>query len=217
MSEILIVGKTIKGNKKCVGGLDLSTGRGVRLLNAKGEDQPSNTPFEVGGIWKLQWQELSRAEVSAPHTEDIRVVESQFKEQLTSSEQIVEIERCYDIPVVHPHELFDERLTFTSSKRAYISPSGSIPTYSTGFWRFDRGLYKCVNQYRKIRYAYCDDDSSCDLDDDDMELDVSFVGCADPIHWIPAGVILRFSLSGWYRVPRTNTAGFWLQLSGWFL
>ena len=58
---------------------------------------------------------------------------------------------------------------------------------------------------------YCESDVNCDFDDDDLELDVKFVGCEPVVDVIPAGTLLRFSLARWQDKPC------YLMLSGWFL
>ncbi len=211
MPKVLIVGKTKMGSGVCLGGIVLTNCRSVRLLPQTGYSHPKNTPFKVGDIWDLELKEISQWELTAPHTEDVRVIRKSHDRTLSMHKLKDRILRIADAPLVQPSEVFCGFLQFNQHKRGRIVPKHGVPVFSTGFWRFERALHKRQDDYGNTRYIYCNSDKCRGFDDADLTLDVKYVGCADPIDVIPPGAILRFSLSHFYK------DGFWLQLSGWFL
>lgn len=215
MTKVLIVGKTKMGNGVCLGGIVLANCRSVRLLPQTGHSHPENTSLNVGEIWDLELQEIPKSELTAPHTEDVRVIRESQVKTLSMRKLKNRILRITDAPLVYPKQLFDNCLRFTTLRKALVYRYGSSPKYSTGFWRFDKALHKRYDDNGKVRYLYCKDDISCDYSDEDLVLDVPYVGCDAPLESIPHGTLLRFSLSREYRAGKYN--GFWLQLSGWFL
>lgn len=210
MPKVLIVGKTKMREGLCFGGIMLVDDRSIRLLPESGHSYGKNAPFNLGEIWNLELKELSKHEVAAPHTEDVRVISKEYVKGLSRRKLRDRILRISSAPLVYPHQLFDSKLRYSQNKRAFIRPGEKGLNYSTGFWRFRHALHLC-RENGKLRYAYCDNDYSCDLDDDDLELDVPYVGCEPAIDKIPAETLLRFSLARWENKPC------YLMLSGWFL
>ena len=215
MTHVLILGRTEMKHGHCVGGMVLEDGRNVRLQKPNGYSQPNNTPLGVGEIWNLQLSKLPSGKIVPPHTEDVGVRGvycKQFVRRLNSSELEEIITRRYSPATVHPKQLINGKIKLNKFKRARIWSGDKVPSYSVGFWRLDKALHRCENNYGQIRYAYCSVDVSCDLDDDDLGLDVPYKGVLHtPINCIPAGTILRFSLG------RIFKGSYWLQLSGWFM
>ena len=75
--NVLIVAKTrMKNPYLCVGGLDLETNQGLRLLQSNGSNQLANTRFNVGEIWDIDY--VPKKEVEPPHIEDVIVQRSKF-------------------------------------------------------------------------------------------------------------------------------------------
>lgn len=74
MERVLIVAKTRMANGACVSGLVLETNKGIRLLSPNGSNQPTDTGFDIGQIWDLDFQYTPG---KPPHIEDVRV----YKEQ----------------------------------------------------------------------------------------------------------------------------------------
>ncbi len=107
-------------------------------------------------------------------------------------------------PTVHPKDLFYGRLQFKQSEKKRITPAGGIPLVSTGFWRLNGDLLLQEIE-GKARYVCFDHSRRKAI------LDLPFVGEQALVDVIPAGTLLRLSLSRWFN------EGFWLQLSGWFM
>ena len=205
MSEVLIVAKTRMTERLCVGALDLDDGHGLRLLTDRGHNQPLSTKFEVGDVWELRYRALPPEKLDAPHTEDARVVRRQFGYKLPMPDVIDTILQYVDVQSVPTHDLFDGMLRFTQANRARVLRSGAIPQYSTGFWRLNEDLLlREVLRHGETRYYYRGSMSA---------LEAPYVGVAQPRDILPAGSLLRFSLTRWFE----PNPGFWLQLSGWFI
>ncbi len=208
MVQVLIVAKTKMGNGVCLGGLVLNTRRSVRLLPFLPDrySHPIDTPFNLGDIWDLRLAEVSKK--YAPHTEDI-IIREQYKHIRTMPMPELKdfLTKQADPLFVHPKALFDRLIGFTGKRRGFVSPAGGLPPYSTGFWRFEKALYK-YQVDGETRYIY--------LDDADWEiLDVAYVGFQEPLKTIPPGTLLRFSLTRGFRKDQQKRC--YLQLSGWFL
>ena len=208
MTRVVIVGKTKMQSQRCIGALGENDGRSFRLLTSTGNNFPVNTEFNLGQVWDLDLQEVS--DHTPPHTEDICILSQRLVQTLSMPRLNDFILSRVDAPVVSPQELFEGKLNFRQNKKAFIRRRNKGLNYSTGFWRFRKTIHLC-HDYGKLRYAYCNIDTSCDLNDDDLILDVPYVGCESPISKIPAGTLLRFSLARWENNP------YYLMLSGWFL
>ncbi len=216
MPKVLIVGKTRMGSGICLGGIVLVNDRSVRLLPKTGYTHAKSTPFELGDIWNLNLQELPENATVTPHTEDVRVFHKAHIKTLSRRKLRDRILRIADdVPLVYPKQLFDNCIRFTTQRKALVYLHGSKPKYSTGFWRLHKALHKRVDNDGKVRYLYCGNGIGCDSGDQDLILDVPYVGCDAPIGIVPRETLLRFSLSREYRAGKY--IGFWLQLSGWFL
>lgn len=50
MTKVLIVGKTHMKDAVCIGGINLETKRGIRLLSQGDLNQPLDTQFNIGQI-----------------------------------------------------------------------------------------------------------------------------------------------------------------------
>lgn len=213
MTRVVIVGKTIMKSQRCIGALGSDDSKSYRLLSSTGRNFPANTEFSLGQVWDVDLR--AESNLICPHTENHRVIRQQHVRTLSMQELTEFVQDRICAPTVTPKQLFDGCMRFTSQSKALIYRYGTRPKYSTGFWRFDKTLYRRNNENEKVRYLYCVDDVSCDFGDEDLHLDVPYVGCDDPPEFIPSGTLLRFSLSGEYRAGKY--IGFWLQLSGWFL
>ncbi len=214
MTKVLIVGKTHMGKKLCLGGISVNDCRSLRILPISGDGHEKSAPFDVGDVNEFDLEDIPHEQITAPHTENVRLKRwTRRHGKATISEQKEFILRRMGAPFVEPEQLFDGCLETSHNQRAFIPLDGTIPRFSTGFWRFRRDLHCNRDPYkkRKFRYLCCTDDSSCEFDDEDLLLDIPYVGVGRPEFVIPAGTILRFSLSREFR------GGFWLQLSGWFL
>ena len=140
----------------------------------------------------------------APHVEDIRVIGAKMLRTISLDQVKAFVLENIGAPIVHPKDLFYGRLQSKRSETKRITPDGGIPLKSTGFWRLDRDLI--LRQVdNKARFICIDHSRRRTI------IDLPFVGEQTLEEVIPAGTLLRLSLSRWFN------EGFWLQLSGWFL
>lgn len=207
MTKVLIVGKTKKWKEVCVGGLVLDSLRSVRLLTESGDDQPEDTPFELGSVWEISFEESSCHQRANPHVEDVRIVGKQPVAGWLREKFVDFLVKRIDAPTVDPRYLFDGLVQFTENRKWYVAPDRGLPSYSTGFWRLRKALRLFwVYQYpeSKPRYLYLDENAA------NPTFDVPYVGFEEPLEVIPRGTLVRFSLTRKYK------GRFWLQLSGWF-
>ena len=206
MARVLILGKTKMGDGICLGGFDVDRKRSLRLTPPDRFSHPLDTPHELGDLWEMDLKALPPSMLNAPHKEDIEALNRRCVQKATPDKVKAFIVSNMDAPQVQPKDLFDGRLQINRNGKACITPERGIPLYSTGHWRFDKALSRQVDggRFGKRRTRYVLGDGS---------LDVPFVGFQEAPQVIPAGAVLRFSLTRWFN----DNPGFWLQLSGWWL
>lgn len=205
--EVLIVSKTHMANAACVGGLVLENNRYIRLLNPGDQNQPADTPFNVGDVFDLSF--TNRLTIQPPHIEDVIVTRQRFVRTIDDMASFIRERDLVDWNG-HINNLFDGLLDWTQNGSGYIPAAGEMPQQSVGFWIADRNL-ECAPFNGKVRYRYPNGHNF---------RSVTYVGYQDRLETIPAGTILRVSLSRIFprgdsdiNVPR----GYYLQLSGWYL
>jgi hypothetical protein len=195
--EILITSKTHKGKAACVGGMILATNRLVRLLNPGNWDQYSDTPFEVGDIWEIQF--VNREDLIPPHIEDIIISSKRFVRKLGNITN--HINNCgIEVFSGALTNAFDGKLKWTRNGSGYIDNPSDLPANSVCFWVADKTLKAEENHY-----VYSPNKK------------LPYVGYQNAIDEIPAGTILRLSLARWWK-PEDSDIGkrCYLQLSGWY-
>ncbi len=210
--RVLIVAKTRMGGGACIGAIT-ETGKSVRLIpfNADPHDG-ANREYKVGDIWEISAEPVPASELIPPHNENIVVHKKRRLRTTKDTKDLVSaIELLMPPKTGHPCELYDGLLKTTSSGSLYLPPRGDVPSYSTTFWRPNKPLVLESEQQRNPRYRYRTESGGCTL---------TFVGYQRPVpEIIPAGTLLRVSLTQWGR-PR-NTPNLEercsVQLSGWFL
>ncbi len=203
--NVIIVAKTLMSNAVCVGGLATS-GKFVRLLDGIGYNQPINTDFEIRQVWNLVCQEKPKP--TAPHIEDILIFSKKLKGTLNEEITMLQIAERYNAPIWRgsPDGLFDNCLSWTEGGSGYVSIEGEIPGQSVGFWIPDRDLTKRV-VYERVRYNYPNIKGWRSL---------AYVGFEQAVEVIPAGTLVRFSLSRWWDRDGETEDRCSLQLSGWY-
>ena len=205
--EVLIVSKTHMAVNACVGGLVLSNNRYVRLLNAGNQNQPAETDFKIGDVWDIQFS--NRINPLPPHIEDVVISSKRYLRRIDDMPTLISQRQLIDWSG-HIDNLFDGRLRWTNSGSGYIPHDGQMPSKSVGFWRSNDPLSRVVFD-SKTRFRYPNGSTYRNL---------SYVGFQDTIQFIPAGTIMRVSLSRLF--PKENSdiqapRGYYLQLSGWYL
>jgi hypothetical protein len=205
--EVLIVSKTHMSSAACVGGLVLSNNRYVRLLNPGNYNQPKDTDFEVGDIYELTFAD--RTDIHPPHIEDVIISSKKFVRRVDNMPNFLTQRNIIDWKG-HINNLFGGLLSWTNSGTGYIPLGGRMPTQSVGFWIADKDLFRVSFENNRVRYRYPNGTNY---------RNISYVGYQDTLSTIPAGTILRVSLSRIFPPENseiTAPRGYYLQLSGWY-
>lgn len=215
MSQILIVSKTIANGGFCVGGIELSSNRSVRLKTSTGGFQPFNgCPFEIGDVHEVNFS--FPATITPPHTETIHVNTTIKLGSWTLSQIANHVYTNQTVWRGGPESLFCGMLRYyagSNSNSGYISVT-AYPMFSLGYWvstvdlnlrtSFNKTYYDLIGVNAGIR-------------------SFKYVGTQQSIQVIPAGTLIRVSLAqwwdGWWSVNSNEPKEFrcYLQLSGWYL
>jgi hypothetical protein len=185
----------------CVGAHNLDDFRSLRLFRHDGSYLDEAANLDVGDVWELDYVE--RPGAVAPHLEDV-LVQSHGARRVGREDDLAALVRDRDIVWHSFDELFEGRLSFTAGGSAYVPEAGPLPGRSTGYWQpaEELTLYR-VNE--KPRYRWTGGGAL---------RSIRYVGLAEPELTIPAGSIVRLSLSHPFAPP-DGPQGYWLQLSGW--
>lgn len=197
MTKVLIVSRTRMGERHCIGGLDREDGHAIRLCPAQGDHgHPADAPYRVGDVWDLEL--VAPPSVELPHAEDMVVRAGRFvARQYGMARYIRKVATTWSGGI---DAVFDGALRFTVSGRGYLPfPTGSRS--SVGFWQPSGDLRLDGDTYS--------------LASDDQPRAIRYVGVDAPSALIPAGSLVRVSLSRVFA-PTQGPRGFWLQLSGWY-
>jgi ATP-dependent DNA helicase RecQ len=207
--EVLIVAKTHMSTMACVGALVLEDNRFIRLLNPGNYNQPGDTDLKVGDVYKIEC--VNRAHIIPPHVEDVIVMSREFVRRIDSISTLL-TERNIVNWSGHIDELFGGNLKWTGSGTGYIPESGPLPIQSVGFWRTPVNLIRVeFNNGAKVRYRFHNGSNY---------RNISYVGYQETLPTIPAGTIIRVSLSRLFPKEGANIdspRGFYLQMSGWYI
>lgn len=202
--KVLITSKTRKGNAACVGGLCVENRQFVRLLNPGNWDQYSDTRFDIGDIWDIDFTD--RDDVTPPHIEDVIVLTSRY---LYKVDDIRSFILNSGVTVWHGDidEIFDGKIRWTNNGSGYIGDSSNLPNNSVGFWISNCNLhlnskgthYNHSNGYGRLRQF-------------------KYTGFSSTINFIPCGTLIRFSLARWWKPADSDMQQnrCYLQLSGWY-
>jgi ATP-dependent DNA helicase RecQ len=203
--KVLIVAKTRQGSGACVGGITFE-GRSVRLIPAVGDTHDgANMEYSVGEVWEVEATPASQ--LVAPHVENILVHRARRLGPMNTPERF--IERHMPAHAGGPDRLYEGLVQTALGGSLYIVEPSGVPVFSTTFWRPDQPLTR-VEESKRLRYRYPTPDGGRML---------TFVGFQEPIEVIPAGALVRVSLSHWWRPDdRPNEEPrCYVQLSGYFL
>lgn len=205
--DVLIVSKTYMGSTFCIGGLVLENDRYVRLLDHNGYNQPLYSDFEIGDIWDIDFTD--REILEPPHIEDVIVSKKTRVDRIEDMSGLLISRRVVDW---HGHidALFNGLLTWTKGGAGFIPEQGNMPAKSVGFWVADKDIFRAdFGQKIRFRYPNGPDHRS-----------IRFVGSQEPVARVPAGTVIRVSLSRIFPTQDskvTSPRGYYLQLSGWYL
>lgn len=192
----------MREGRVCVGAHDMADFRSLRLYKHDGTYLNEADPVSIGQIWELQYRPKSHLE--PPHVEDV-VVEREGAARVGREANLAALIHQRDVIWRTPDELFEGCPHLTEAGSAYVPADGPLPSRSTGYWLLDMPLQR--QQYDgKTRYIRA---VSTGL------RRVSYVGTSAPRATIPAGTLVRVSLSRRFA-PTEQHNGYWLQLSGWY-
>jgi hypothetical protein len=200
MRRILIVARTrMRGNRICIGGHDLDRGfRSVRLLDAEGRHWMDTAPFAVGDLWQVRYRSKH---THAPHVEDVMV--DRYR-RLDSARNPLALILAHAQPWTGPPEtLFDGTVHATTSGSPYIPGDGALPRRSTGYWIPQADL-ACRSSGERVRFEWTGGPGRWRF---------AWVGVATPPPRIPAGSLVRVSLSRLFS-SETAPEGYYVQISG---
>lgn len=205
--EVLIVSKTNMRKAVCVGAVT-QNGQYLRLLDNFADNQPLNTPFNIGQIWDIKFQ--NRIDIIAPHIEDVLVTSQKYIKQVNIS-NIYSILQKLNIQIWHgnPTNLFNNCLHWHTWQgdthqvlKGYINQE-CIPQNSVGFWLPDKDLY-----LKDGRYKYYNDNKI---------FSIKYVGVAEAIEKISRNTLCRVSLARWWDINGQTEDRCYLQLSGIYI
>lgn len=200
--RIVIASKTrMRDNRICVGAHDLGSFRSLRLFRHDDTYLQESARLEIGDIFEVDYRD--RPGATPPHVEDVIVSEGGHRRGRQTGLGRLILER--DVVWTSVAQLFDGGLAFTEAGTAYVPVGGQLPSRSTGYWLVDAALTHTIS-YGRSRYLW---GGAGPL------RSIAYVGVADPAARIPAGALVRLSLSH-ARQPPNRPNGYWLQLSGWF-
>ncbi len=203
--KVLIVAKTRQGGGACIGGITFE-GRSVRLIAADAQfNEHAGLEYNVGEVWEVEG--AAPAQLIPPHVENIVVQRKRRLGPMNSPERF--IERHMPPRAGGPETLYEGLAQAAPGGALYIAERSGVPPYSTLFWRPDQPLTR-IEESKRLRYRYPTSDGGRTL---------TFVSFQEPIEVIPAGALVRVSLSHWWRPDdRPNDElRCHVQLSGYFL
>jgi hypothetical protein len=204
MTRVVIAARTrMRHDHICVGAHALdghfkSRFRSMRLLDKYGDHWRIDSPFHVGDIWEIRYDE--KVSARPPHVEDVFVMEYR---PIGREENLKDLVLRYRRPWSGgPDALFDRTLRATEHGGGYIPKKGPIPRCSTGYWLPDHDLV--ASRFDNMRFLWTGDGPIKRL---------KWVGDRQPPARIEAGSLVRVSLSRLYGNEQTPE-GYYVQLSG---
>jgi hypothetical protein len=197
VSRVLIVSKTrMRGAHVCVGGHDLDNDmRSLRLMQPDGTNMPSDTRFDIGQVWELDYRPSPH--IRKPHVEDVMVGQRGARQIDTVSPLgpflRSRVTTWKGVP-------FEGTLMRTGSGAGYVASEGPFPSCSTGYWLPEPALV-FDGDGRYVFYV------------DGGRRRIRYVGVADPADRIEIGTLVRVSLARPWSPPNAPE-GLYLQISG---
>jgi len=207
--KAVIVAKTRMGCNFCIGAVDTTSHKLLRLIPRKDPEFHSWSKFKanVGSIVNFTGTPSPRFE--APHVEDFLV--NKYNRIGTMPNLPSWIRKNCTVWTGDLSQLFDGKMKFTSKGKGHIDRGAPLPSSSVGFWEIPSPMMKILVE-DKIRFNMYSQSGQ-------LLIDVPFVG-ADAItlpQQLDTGTLVRVSLSRWLpsRTPAFDDAC-WLQLSGYY-
>ena len=200
--EVLIVAKTYMKNAYCVGALDITNNKNIRLLTSNDENQPLETKFEVGQVWDIDY--IVRANIVLPHSEDVLVQNAAYlRNQTRLNEYLIN-----KVPIWKgsPENIFSCKLKFPNGQSGYLDQKNSDLNQSVGFWLPDQDLELTILDDNKHYFYF-----------GDQVYAIPYVGTKKVIDQIKQGTLIRLSIARWWTPNASRQQKrCYLQLSGWY-
>jgi hypothetical protein len=201
--KVLIVAKTHMKNAFCVGAYDITNKRNIRLLTSNELNQPTDTQFNVGQLWNMEY--IDRANIIPPHVEDVLVKSASFLEQIQDISNFL----LNNVPIWkgNPNIIFNEEITFPINRKSgFLERKNSSLSQSVGFWQSDKDLELTILEDKK-HYLYFGEQA----------FSFSYVGVMDKVEAIPKNTLIRLSLARWWSPNPNLPKNCYCQISGWFM
>ncbi|HEY7044081.1 MAG TPA: hypothetical protein VH419_10480 [Nocardioidaceae bacterium] len=195
----------MRGDRVCVGGLEVETARSVRLMGSDGWNLREDHPIRPGEIWDLTYR--NSPDPMPPHVEDVVVAYGRRVSTVTDVRS--ELEAIVDPWRGPVGAIFDGRLRTNVNGRAYVGPQPPLPSGSVGFWVTEYPLsFSRDAAVQGRRYWFPEGHAVTSI---------AYVGMEPPLEVIPVGALVRFSLARWAAFPQGSEERCYLQVSGWYL
>lgn len=202
--EVVILSKTHVGTGACVGGLVLENLQFVRLMRGENVFQPGDTPFQVGQIWDITFDEHPD---TPPHVEDVFVQQQNYVRDIENLPDFIRA-NC-EIWNGSPSDLYEGKLKWTGRGSGHLNDKENVPATSVGFWIPDKDLMIEEDKYYVYKYRGPFIRSKR----------LRYIGFEDMHGSIRAGTLCRVSLAKWWKPPDPEIKiekRCYLQLSGWY-
>lgn len=202
--SIVIVARTIMGQDyRCIGALGLESKNSLRILTKTGYNHKrSECPFSIGQKYTMEY--IRKHDIEPPHTEDVLMQDYSLTGMLSNAQIISEIEQYQDSITWKGNieNIFNNQLTI-ENRKGFVAANSNLQV-STGFWCSDKALSLLIDEYGNKRYQY-----------DDM-ISIKYTGDSPPAKVLPAGGLVRLSLSRWFDKDNDGIRRCHLQISGWY-
>lgn len=204
--NVLVVARTrMRGDRVCVGGLEVETGRSVRLLGSDGWSLHEDHPIRPAEIWDLTYED--HPDPTPPHVEDVIVRHgSRLAGVGDMQAELLKLVDPWRGPV---ESIFDGRLQTNAHGRAYVGPQPPLPSGGVGFWVSESPLARSKHPAAQGRRYWFREGGPV--------TSVAYVGMEPQVAVIPPGGLVRFSLARWAAFPPGAEERCTLQISGSFL
>ncbi|HRQ73152.1 MAG TPA: hypothetical protein PLU35_09005 [Phycisphaerales bacterium] len=199
----VVVAKTRMRNNICIGAVDVENGGSLRLVPRERPEYHSWPSFDarIGTVVALRG--IRPARVLPPHVEDFLVAHWETASRIEDLPEWIR-GRC-DAWTGDRSCMFGGAIRFTPRGKAFVQRGDPLPSGSVGFWELPADM--AIQDGPRPRYVM----------GGRSPIDVPYVGLGKPIPIIPAGTLVRVSLSRWWAPDDASMPeSCWLQLSGFF-
>ena len=201
-TDVIILSRTkMSEGKICVGGLDLNSGKMLRLLDNRASALTSDFPYKIGETYAITFEQ--RYQLIAPHLEDVAVYNYELKSNCNNV-ALNKIAHGNSNTYNNLSELFSGKLHWQNN-RGYVLASDP-PDFSPQTAKINKKLVKVGLDYKEFGFS--------------RSRTVKYVGDLD-ISKMPGvineGTPIRFSLARPWDKDKNGIKVCYLQMSGVYL